>query len=557
MRTGRSWSLRRFFVASAFGLAVLPTVAAMLLSIRLILDFIPSDAEAAVGAIGRSVALEVARYLNEPVILLKGLGALLEAGPSKPEIQAWLEAATRDRPEIASFMLLDGRGIVVQSNRAGAAAVGKDYSGQPDFVQAAKGDQAVLSLPYVSPTDGSVTAATYLRVAGGYGVVTLRLEELSAFISSLRISRGDRIAVTDGRGRVAAHTDLDFVREQRFITIPAAPAGRMVEDGKDWIFSTARIEGLGWHVVYSRDYREASAILVGLVLRLAIVGLATVLVAGLLAAALERSFTRPFTNLLSMIASVSSGEYGRRIPPVRVEEFSHIAEAFNAMALNVERRDAMIKADLEEKVVLLKEVHHRVKNNLQVVASLLNLGSGSIRDPQDALVFKASQDRVQSMALVHEILYLSTDLRSIDMALYMERFLAYLREAYPLPGLSFDARIGNLSLPLERALPCGLLVNELVTNSLKHGGRDGTAADIGVRLGAEGDPPKVLLEVWDSGPGLPPGPAPAKGAGLGMSLIESLARQLDARRELGPARPGEANPGLLARVSFTLGTGED
>ena len=503
------------------------------------------------GSTGRSVALEVRRYLAIPVTALRELDDILAAKPSPKTLQAYLDAKTGNQPELASILVLSGEGRVLAMSPVDKAIIGTDYSGQPSFSRVRAGASIVLSSPYVSPADGSVTVTAYRRAGQGYGAVSLRLEELSAFISSIRISAEDRIAITDASGHCAADTDFAFVREQRSIPVTwIAEAQRVREGGKDWIVSTTHIPGPDWHVNYYRDPREANEILKGLSLRLGLLGLLTTLAAAWAAWRLERSFSKPLGEVLSLITDLSSGNYARRAPLGRVEEFNIIADSFNAMAGNIEGRDEKIRSDLAEKVILLKEIHHRVKNNLQIMASLLNLGGGRINDAANRAIFKDSQDRIHSMALVHEILYESEDFSSIDLGLYASCLLAYLHDAWPLPGLRMESQLDPVRLTLDKALPCGLILNELITNAFKYA-LSGSAEPY-LRVGVSGREGgrTVVLEVEDHGPGMPRGEGGPKATSLGFSLVTGLAKQLGAELQWLEARPGQEGPGLLVRLTF-------
>ena len=546
----RAFSLRRFFTASAFALALLPVLLVVVLSERILFAFLKRDIAASVGSVSRSVALEVSRYLDAPARALSSLDAFLAAGPGDAMIQAFMDSELGARPELVSVILLDEEGRVLLSSPEDRRAPGQDYSGQPSFKEAKTAKGVILSPPYVSPADGSVTIAAYGRAGRGFGAVTLKLEALSDFLSSLRLSPLDRIGIADGAGRFAAHTDMAFVREQRYWPGRPAEGKPVVEDGRSWIAATADIGPWGWHVAYYRDEREARRVLRELGSRFAASIAAAALLAAILGWRLKGAFEKPFARLLAGMESIAGGDYSGRLELKEVEEFGLVAGAFNAMMEGVERRDARIKADLGEKVILLKEVHHRVKNNLQIMASLMNLASRSIKDPEDSLVFKASQDRVHSMALVHELLYQSEDLSSIDMADYVKSLVFYLRDAYPSPRLGLKVEVEPLELPLEKALPCGLLLNELLTNSLKYatGGPGDPLIEVRLRSGdATG---RVVLEVGDRGPGLPSGAPTGKEESLGLSLVESLSKQLEGELSFSPAALGEDPPGLRARLEF-------
>jgi PAS domain S-box-containing protein len=198
--------------------------------------------------------------------------------------------------------------------------------------------------------------------------------------------------------------------------------------------------------------------------------------------------------------------------------------------------ERQIRASLREKEVLLKEIHHRIKNNLQIVSSMLSLQAGQSQDGEVRAMFEASQNRVRSIALMHEILYQVKDLAHVDFAGYVRALMEGLFHSMARAGVAWRLEADTTRLSLDQAIPCGLLVNELVTNALKHafpGEREGA---ITIRLARRaGD--LVELEVADDGIGLPAAVDPRNTATLGLDLVFTIAEQLaadvDVRREGG------------------------
>jgi PAS domain S-box-containing protein len=191
-----------------------------------------------------------------------------------------------------------------------------------------------------------------------------------------------------------------------------------------------------------------------------------------------------------------------------------------------------LKASLREKDVLLEEVHHRVKNNLQVISSLLGLQARAIADPDTRKKFEESQHRIQSMALLHEHLYQSDDLARIDFAEYVKRLAEQLFSVYGTgKRIRLVTELEPLHFNLDTAVPCGLIVNELLSNALKYGfpmGRSGM-----VRLVLEHrTPATVSLLVEDDGAGLPADFDWRNSSSLGLRLVRTLAEQLGGRMEL-------------------------
>lgn len=200
-----------------------------------------------------------------------------------------------------------------------------------------------------------------------------------------------------------------------------------------------------------------------------------------------------------------------------------------------ERMEAeeQIKASLEEKVVLLKEIHHRVKNNLQVVSSLLYLQAEQITDPHVRAILQDSQNRVKSMALIHEKLYQAKDQVRVDVAEYIRNLTSYLFRSYTeqAGGVRLVVRADDIHLGIDTAMPCGLIINELFSNALKHAFPAGRSGEINVELRRDDDG-AYTLSVRDNGVGLPHEIDLYKTTSLGLQLVHTLVHQIDGRLEL-------------------------
>jgi PAS domain S-box-containing protein len=193
-----------------------------------------------------------------------------------------------------------------------------------------------------------------------------------------------------------------------------------------------------------------------------------------------------------------------------------------------ERKEAeeRLKASLREKEVLLKEVHHRVKNNLQIVSSLLSLQSGHIEDDKVLGVFRVCQDRVRSMALVHERLYQAGDIARVDFGDYISRLMNKLFRSHGVDParvvMKVDAQ--DVSLGVDYAVPCGLIINEVVSNSLKHAFPDLRSGEVSISMRYL-DNDAVELVIADNGVGMPLDIHPEETDTLGVMLIDILARE--------------------------------
>jgi two-component sensor histidine kinase len=196
-----------------------------------------------------------------------------------------------------------------------------------------------------------------------------------------------------------------------------------------------------------------------------------------------------------------------------------------------QRAQQKLECALQEKTVLLNEVHHRVKNNLQVISSLLNLQATHASDPRLRTILAESQNRVRAMALTHQLLYERKDFSRIDLGEYLERLAQLLISSYREDSTHITLRrilpAAPLFLDLDRAIPCGLVINELVTNAFKHAFPGGRSGEVRIELLAAKD--EIELIVADDGAGMPEDFDLANVKSLGLQLVPLLAEQLGGR----------------------------
>jgi len=189
--------------------------------------------------------------------------------------------------------------------------------------------------------------------------------------------------------------------------------------------------------------------------------------------------------------------------------------------------EARLKSSLQEKEVLLKEVHHRVKNNMQVISSMVSLQANSINNPTFSVVFNDIRDRVRSMALVHEKLYQSVDLANINFAEYLQSLLSYIWRAHSRSGLDVTLALDlePLFFPIDTAIPLGLLANELASNALKHAFVNQSKGKVSASLRTLPDH-SVEFILSDNGKGIPPNIQWNNPSTLGLSLVQMMVQQL-------------------------------
>lgn len=225
--------------------------------------------------------------------------------------------------------------------------------------------------------------------------------------------------------------------------------------------------------------------------------------------------------------------------------------------------DLALQTSLREKVALLNEVHHRVKNNLQVITSLLRLEAGRSTQPDTKVVLQDMQGRIRSMALLHESLYRAGNFASIDLAAYLKQLATQAFRAQSSGAVRLLLALDKVQVSLDQATPCGLLVNELVSNCLKHAFPAGHAGELHIDLHAVPQPndntPQTPVQPWrlsvrDNGVGLPADFEQRRTQSLGLQLASDLARQLGGTLVIGPV-PGHGTGASFAVVFTAVNLG--
>jgi PAS domain S-box-containing protein len=223
--------------------------------------------------------------------------------------------------------------------------------------------------------------------------------------------------------------------------------------------------------------------------------------------------------------------------PIETEEGTMVLSAIVDIS-DRKQKEQRIEEALEEKNILLAEIHHRVKNNLQIVHSLLDLQSARLTDQAAIEMLNDSKNRVSSMALIHQILYQSKDFAEIDFRSVLDSLVPTLTQSYRVSQTEIDVRLDaeNVLLALNAAIPCGLIVNELISNALKHAFPAGRSGRIKISMKL-GDGDIVELRVEDNGVGIPAGIDFETTSTLGLQLVQLLTSQLKGTLDVNRVNP--------------------
>jgi two-component sensor histidine kinase len=438
---------------------------------------------------------------------------------------------------------------------------------------------ALVAYDWLSTRQGLVRQVeTLAAVVGTNSTAALTFDNPRDATETLAALGAEPRVVTACTYLVSGQPFARYLRPGAEAEIPALqPDGHRFGTDRLDLFHPILLEGQRIGTVYIRtDLQELSQRLrryLGVVAAL-LVG--SGLVAFLLAARLREIISGPVLHLVDAMRQVSEREdYTVRVSKRGQDELGRLTDGFNDMLSQIQdrelalqrahaeledrardlqrelferlRAEERIRASLQEKEVLLQEIHHRVKNNLQIISSLLDLQTQHLGDREVVAMFRDSRDRIKSMALIHERLYQSEDLAHIDFGSYIETLSTNLFRSYgeQVDGVALEARAEGITLDIDTAIPCGLIINELVSNALKHAFPDGRTGTVSVALDrAEEGADTYLLRVRDNGVGLPAGVDVRTTSSLGLRLVNVLVRQLRGTIEL------DATAGTEFRISF-------
>ncbi len=559
--SARQRPIRSAFLGFILVVTVIPAALFILFEEALFQPIVRRDlalrADITARAVSDGVGLFIDGILQSGSYVGEVVAASFEAagldGPRKSRLAEEAALAAIDRYAfIRSITALDGEGMVVLAQPRGEGLIGAYLGDAPGLAEL---HSLGMSSGYVSPVDGRAAVAI-LSTARGYAfIIEASLESLE--INRIRVNSvvDFDLRIMDARGVVVVGPEREVATRVNYGNLVRGFEGRSLRrfaiDGREELGLSREVEGIGWSVLVSWDRARFLAAMD--LIRALSIGLTGLLIVAATAVAIRGSdsFARPLTGLAAFAASYASNDGGRiapsaafPVPEGGVAEFAALRESLELMRTRIEDREAGLRAALAQRDTLLKEVHHRVKNHLQIVSSMLGLQQGGLEDPGAIAALEESRRRVQALALIHETLYQTEDVGYVDFGSYLAHLVPEILSAYPsCADVRLDLALPDdrLLMPIDQAIPSGLIMGELVSNAAKHAFRAGKPGRLRVAAAREGE--LVYFEIEDDGPGFDRKEA-CGGTSLGIVLVDALAAQLKA--ELG-CRAGN---GCAWRVSF-------
>jgi two-component sensor histidine kinase len=509
-----------------------------------------------VGAAERSAASVRARILSGEVLL-----QTIAPGSMGFDCAQRLAQIRTRIPGYENLIRFDQIGRVACAAASAPADPRRRY--RPWFRDLAEGrDMTITASPGVRyASEPVLLASVRAQDAQGHfeGVLTAVLS-----LASLQPERPDRsappqsdVAVADARGAYLASTDLSAFPADPGAHVTGASRGEpqlwigRSRSGALRIFTSSPLVGQDVYVLLSAPYSLLSWAWVNPLSALLLPLLAFALALMAVWSVADRAVIRWIAYLRRIAAIYARGRYS--VHPVKAmsgpPEIRDLARTMDAMAGVIATRDHALKESLAEKDGLMREIHHRVKNNLQVISSLLNMQQRALADPAARAAMSDTRQRITALALIYRALYQGPDLRRVDLREFLEDLIATLVTTETSGGGQIETRlsIDPLIIDPDRLAPLALFAVEAITNAKKHGlGDAGGVLDVTFHVRGQ----EAELSITDSGR---KGVEPVVGEGVGRTLMTAFARQLGGALTFR-VRPGE---GLTARLVFPAPTALD
>ncbi len=485
----------------------------------------------------QGVAESSLAFLRSSVVVVKGIAEderfFGNGDPRK--LREHLDLELKLHPEFESLACIDARGIQVASSPPDPNNDGLDLSDR-EYARPAIG-VPLISESYISSSSGRPVVSIAMRLGeNDLDIVgSLDLSQLSGLVAHA-VGSDWTLRIVDASGTVIADRDMRSVQERtniRNLLGQGADTGALrvpLEEGSVLGSFSRRLGDYGWTVIASYDpeaffatiNRIRSSALAFAILAFAILGAIALFMA--------RRILDDLSLMRSGVRAIRDRRYGEFSLEPSFMEFRELIADARSMESAVEEREAQLTDMVRQRDILLREVHHRVKNNMQIVSSLLSLQKDAMLEPEAAIALTESSSRIHALALVHEFLYHGGDFSRINLGDYFRELCSGLISAYGARGVELLYAGDNIELEFDRAIPMGLVLNEIITNSLKYAFGEGAGGKISLTINS--GEREIIVSVADDGPGFLPDEVKRS---LGFQLIDSLIAQLGGSltRDLG------------------------
>ena len=496
----------------------------------------------------KSVADGISLYLSSVLETSAYLTQALDPAMPEPVLAAHAEMAKASFRFLDALRVINEDGVLVFADPPDPILTGTYIGDSPDL-RVLKEDQLLqISHSFLSTSSGHPSVVISRRRSSGYVSMEVDLSTLESHASRISGGADFDLRLLDSRGVViAGPKPMESATRMNLLNIAKRTATSdtmqpFMLSGIPGIGISKIIENFGWYVLVSWRRDQFLAMLEWIRVGSFLALMATVLFAFFAALRLAKRFDSPIVALARFATNYAADYNGLvqehegslpdlsdRIVPIEdsgITELGTLRNSLELMRIRTEERETGLSTALRQRDILLKEVHHRVKNNLQIVSSMLSLQQEGLTDVKASGALEESRRRVQALSLIHETLYQTSDFAEVDFGTYASHLVPEIIGSYPSCSrvtVQVKVHTGFLALPVDQAIPMGLILSELASNAAKYAFSLDNPGKLLVSLDYQDE--IVQMRVEDDGPGFDLSTARAKG-GLGLVLIEALTAQI-------------------------------
>lgn len=478
-----------------------------------------------------SIADKIAYFLDAAKNSLATVAFFLDMDPRGTSVP--IEKLFEFTGYFSSVMLLDEGGTVQGVWPENSDVQGMDLS-RKDFFTSIDTDHTHYWSPvFMSPDTGEPAISLSIKCVHGVVTAFIHLPKVLVFLPETKLRKNSSLYVLDAKGIVIASNRKELAAQR--VNIADIPILGSSEQGSTRIFnwrgkqrlgSAWHIPDVNWHFIIEQPVADAFAVEY-IVVSYFTAGFFTVLIFLVVSIRLLSVLLKPLQKMASFMNALEDNEYRLFSDHSPVYEFELLGNSFNAMCAAIDQRERNLKNLIEEKSILLKEVNHRVKNNLLMISSMFSLQSDLVDNSIVHDVLSDARSRIESIALVHSMLYREEKTASLPFREYMENLADAIQESFALVYIKKKFSIDEFYLSMDKAIPVGLILNEILTNVYKHAFPADGGIDLPcLEINAVNDRGQITVTIKDNGVGASRGNFGSEEGKMGMRLVHLLTMQL-------------------------------
>lgn len=550
-------SLKKILILSFFILAIFPIGILSILIFETLGEKLETEILNKNQLLAQSVSSQIDEFLAQPKNMIKRIALLARTKKiiNEDKILDYLNAYIETYPYFENILVLSPNGKIRYISPYDRNYLGIDLSRQNFYISVLEKKRVIWSPVFISQQNGQPTVAIAQMSEDGFVIVGyLNLRFLNAIIHKFYAGKEVQVGIVDDDGNLIAHSNVEYVNQRTNIknlkSIRLGALGNQITleekfENIDHLVSVDMVHATGWVVgVFEPSDEAFSTIRITGYLMLAGILIALFFWIGISYWSLKK-ILRSIRSFEKESKKIADGDYVLEPEKVSLIEFQGLANGFETMSKKIAERERDLKDSnekleelLKENKILFREVHHRVKNNLQIVSSLLSLQASYVKDENVLKILKEARARIQSIALVHQKIYQNDNFTDLNFKNYMDEMASYLVSSFSmdLKNIEIVKEIEPVVLDLDTTIYLSMIINELIINSYKYAFQNNNGGKITIKFYSDSQKHYVLI-VSDNGIGLPESVdfknPKTLGLDLVMGLTESLSGTIEVQRNQG------------------------